>query len=59
MNDPLNRAPRGEIATRRARQESQRQLNDLFARRPSEHKWCVVPHATPLPPGEGNQGKDW
>ena len=36
MNDPLNRALRGEIPTRQAMQESQRQLNELFARRPPE-----------------------
>jgi hypothetical protein len=36
MNEPLNQALRGEISTRQAMQESQRQLNELFARRPPE-----------------------
>jgi multiple sugar transport system substrate-binding protein len=35
MNAPLNRALTGEIAVRQAMQESARQLNDLFAKRPA------------------------
>ena len=34
----MNAALKGEIATREAMQESARQVNDLFARRPASWK---------------------
>jgi multiple sugar transport system substrate-binding protein len=38
MNDPLNRALKGEVGTREAMQESARQLNELFGQRPAAWK---------------------
>ena len=35
MNAPMNDALAGKIATREAMQESARQLNELFSRRPA------------------------
>jgi hypothetical protein len=38
MNDPLNRALKGEAGTREAMQESARQLDELFRQRPAAWK---------------------
>ncbi|HVG97282.1 MAG TPA: extracellular solute-binding protein, partial [Chloroflexota bacterium] len=38
MNTPMNAALKGELGTREALQESQRQMNELFAQRPANWK---------------------